>query len=166
MNLFALASATLSSSTLKGTVTSQTAAMAGTVADVELSVLETTNSVTYTIPLAPISTQNAATLSLETASSGGTMTCPNGTDCADHSLVVPSGAANVGAWSSSGTPLAPNITLATYKIDAVAFVPSSGGLADCSPPEQTTPAFTLSAGGNHRLRRYAFLHCVPIGPRT
>ena len=147
VNLFALASATLSSSTLKGTVTSQTAAMAGTVADVELSVLETTNSVTYTIPLAPTSTQNAATLSLETASSGGTMTCPNGTDCADYSLVVSSGAANVGAWSSSGTPLAPNITLATYKIDAVAFVPSSGGLADCSPPEQTTPAFTLSAGG-------------------
>src|SRR5947207_63761 len=84
--LFALASATLSSSTLKGTVTSQTAAMAGTVADIELSVLETANSVTYTIPLAPTSIQNAATLSVETAPSGGTITCSNGTDCANYSM--------------------------------------------------------------------------------
>src|SRR5205814_3930691 len=117
-----------------------------TVADIELSVLETANSVTYTIPLAPTSIQNAATLSVETAPSGGTITCSNGTDCANYSMVVSSGAANVGAWSSSGTSLSPNVTLATYKMDGVAFVPSSGGLADCMPPEQTTPAFTLSAG--------------------
>ena len=147
VSLFALTSATLSSSALKGTVTSQTAAMAGTVADVEVSLLETANSVTYTIPLAPTSTQNAATVSVETAPSGGTVTCPKGTDCADYSIVVSSAAANVGPWSSIGTPLTPNVTLATYKIDGVAFVPSSGGLADCSPSELTTPAFTLSAGG-------------------
>ncbi len=146
VSLYALSSATLSSALLQGTVTSQTAASAGTIADVELSVLETTNSVTYTIPLAPTSTQNAATLSVETAPSGGTVTCPNGTDCANYSMVVSSAAANVGPWSSSGTPLTANVTLATYKIDGVAFVPSSGGLADCSPSEQTTPAFTLSAG--------------------
>jgi len=147
VNLYALASAALSSATLNGTVTSQNSNNAGTVVDVEVSVLETINAVTYTIPLAPTSTQSAATLSLETAPSSGTATCPTGTDCADYSLGVSAGSANVGAWSSGGTVLSPNVTLATYQIDGAAEVPSSGGLADCTPAEQTTPAFTLSAGG-------------------
>jgi hypothetical protein len=147
VNLYALASPALSAATLTGTVTSQNGSNAGTVADVELSVLETVNATTFTIPLAPTSTQNAATLSVETAAPSGTLTCPAGTDCADYSLDVSAGSANVGAWSSGGTTLAANVTLATYKIDASAFVPSSGGVADCSPSEQTTPAFTLTAGG-------------------
>ncbi len=147
VNLFALASASLSVSTLNGTVTSQNSSNAGTVADVELSVLETVNAQTYTIPLSPTSTQNSATVSVETSAPGGTLTCPTGTDCADYSLAVSSGAANVGAWSSGGTSLAANITLATYKIDGLAFVPSSGGATDCTPSEQTTAAFTLAAGG-------------------
>ncbi len=147
VNLFALASASLSISTLKGTVTSQNSSSAGTVADVELSVLETVNAQTYTIPLAPTSTQNSATVSVETAAPSGTLTCPTGTDCANYSLAVSSGSANVGAWSSGGTSLAANITLATYKMDGLAFVPSSGGATDCTPSEQTTAAFTLAAGG-------------------
>ena len=148
VNLYALASAALSSSTLNGTVTSQNSSTAGTVADVELSVLETVNAVTYTIPLAPTATQNSATLSIETAPPSGTLTCPAGTDCADYSLAVSSASANVGAWSSMGTTLTPNVTLATYKIDGMAFVPSSGGLANCAPSEQATAAFTLAAGGS------------------
>ena len=148
VDLFALASASLSMSTLNGTVSSQNSSAAGTVADVELSVLETVNAVTYTIPLPPTSTQNSATVSLETAAPGGTLTCPTATDCANYSLAVSSASANVGAWSSSGTTLNGNVTLAAYKIDGVAFVPSSGGAADCSPSEQTTAAFTLTAGGS------------------
>ncbi len=148
VDLFALASASLSSSTLNGTVTSQNSSNMGTIADVDLSVLETLGSVVYTIPLAPTSTQNSATLSLETSAPGGGLTCPNNTDCADYSLAVSSGAANVGAWSSSGTTLTANVTLATYKIEGQASVPSSGGLADCSPSELATNAFTLAAGGS------------------
>lgn len=148
VNLYALASAVLSSATLNGAVTAQNSSSAGTVVDVELSVLETINAVTYTIPLAPTSTQNAATLSLETAPSDGTLTCPTGTDCADYTLEVSAAAANAGAWSSGGTILTPNATLGTYQIDAAAFVPSSGGLADCSPSEMTTPAVMLTAGGS------------------
>ena len=147
VNLFALSSASLSASTLNGTVTSQNSSMAGTVADVDVSVLETLNSVTYTIPLAPTSTQNSATLAVETAAPGGGLVCPAGTDCADYSLTVSSAAANVGAWSSSGTSIMANLTLATYKIDGLAFVPSSGGVADCTPSEQTTAGFTLAVGG-------------------
>lgn len=148
VDLFALASAALSSSTLNGTVTSQNSSNAGTVADVELSVLETLNSVTYTIPLPPTQTQNSATLALETAASGGRLICPNNTDCANYSLTLSSGAANVGAWSSSGTTLMANVTLATYKIEGEATVPSSGGLTDCTPSEQATSPFTLTAGGS------------------
>jgi hypothetical protein len=148
VNLYALASAALSSATLNGTVTSQNSSNAGTVADVELSVLETINAVTYTIPMAPTSTQNAATLSLETAPSGGTVTCPTGTDCANYTLEVSAGAANVGAWSAGGTMLTANVTLAAYQIDAAASVPSSGGLGDCSPSEMTTPSVILTAGGS------------------
>ena len=147
VDLFALSSATQSAATLNGTVTAQNSSNAGTIADVELSVLETANSVTYTIPLAPTTTQSAATLTVETAAPGGTLTCPMNTDCAGYSMEVSAGAANVGAWSSAGTTLSGNVTLATYTIDANAEVPSSGGLADCNPSEQTTPAFTLSAGG-------------------
>jgi hypothetical protein len=147
VDLFALASAALSSSTLNGTVTSQNSSNMGTVADIELSLLETMNAVTYTIPLPPTSTQNSASLSVETAAPGAALTCPFNTDCANYSMVVSSGAANVGAWSSSGTTLTANVTLATYKIDGVAYVPSSGGVLDCSPPEQTTAAFMLAAGG-------------------
>ena len=147
VSLYALSSAVLSSVTLTSTVTSQNSSNTGTLADVELSVLETLNATTYTIPLAPTSTQAAATLSVETAAPSGTLTCPAGTDCADYSVDVSAGSANVGAWSSGGTTLTANVTLATYKIDASAFVPSSGGTADCSPSEQTTPAFTLTAGG-------------------
>ena len=148
VSLFALSSAALSASTLNGTITSRSSSMTGTVADVDLSVLETLNSVTYTIPLAPTSTQNSATQAVETAASSGALICPAGTDCATYLLSVSSGAANVGAWSSSGTTITANVSLATYKMDGLAFVPSSGGVPDCSPSEQTTAAFTLTVGGS------------------
>jgi hypothetical protein len=59
-----------------------------------------------------------------------------------------------------GTTLMANITLATYKIDGLAFVPSSGGLADCSPSEKATAPFTLAAGGSTvAVDTLAFLAC-------
>jgi hypothetical protein len=62
-------------------------------------------------------------------------------------MEVAAGSANVGAWTAGGTVLTSNATPATYKIDGVAFVPSSGGVLDCTPSEVTTPALTLTAGG-------------------
>jgi hypothetical protein len=105
-------------------------------------------------------TQNSATLSVETAAPGGSLSCPAGTDCANYSLAVSSASANVGAWSSSGTTITANVTLATYKIDGLAFVPSSGGVADCSPSEQTSTAFMLAAGGSTvSVDALAFMAC-------
>jgi hypothetical protein len=148
VDLFAPASAALSIATLTGTVTSQTGGSAATVADVDISVLETINAVAYTIPLPPVSTQNAATLSVETGPSTSTLSCPMGTDCADYAAKVPAAGATLGAWSSSGTTLNPNAALAIYKVDAFAFVQSSGGTADCTPSELTSAAVALTAGGS------------------
>jgi hypothetical protein len=147
VDLYAISSAAHSSATLAGKVTSQNNSNAGSVTDVELSVLATLHGSTYTIPLAPSTTQNAATLTVETAPPDSTLTCPMNTYCADYSMAVSAGSANVGAWTTGGTKLTPNTTLATYKIDGMASVPSSGGVLDCSPSEMTTPAFTLAAGG-------------------
>jgi hypothetical protein len=147
VNLYAISSAAHSSAILGGKVTSQNSSHAGTVTDVELSVLETLDGLTYTIPLAPSSTQNAATLTVETAAPDSTLTCPMNTYCADYSMAVSAGSANVGAWTTGGTRFTPNAAPATYKIDGMAFVPSSGGVLDCSPSEVATPALALTAGG-------------------
>ncbi len=148
VDLFAPASAALSFATLTGTVTSQTSTSAATMADVDLSLLETIGGTAYTIPLPPTSTQSAATLSVETGPSTSTLTCPPGTDCTVYSMDAPAAGATVGAWSSSGTTLTPNAALAIYKIDGIAFEPSSGGTADCTPSELTSPALILTAGGS------------------
>src|SRR5205823_1937708 len=113
----------------------------------ELSLWESVNAATYTIPLAPASAQKSTTLSLETTAPGAALTCPANTYCANYSLAVYSTAANIGAWSSSGTTLNGNATLATYKVDGVAFVPSWGRVLDRSPSEQMTSPLTLTAGG-------------------
>lgn len=139
VTLFAPANAALSSATLAGAVTSQNSSNAGTVADIDLRILETLNSVSYTIPLPPTSTQSSASLALETAAPTGT---------AGYSVQVPALAASIGAWSSSGTTLTANATLAIYEVDAKAFVPSSGSQADCSPSEETTSAIALTAVGS------------------
>jgi Tfp pilus assembly protein PilX len=144
---------TNSSAVLSGEVTSQNGAgtPAGTVADVQLSALETVNSVVYTIPLPPTSKQSSATLSVETAAAVSPATCPPGvgtpagtTDCVNYSLTVPSGAAYWGAWSASGTTLnAPPTTalLANYSVDGIA---SLSGAPDCSVSEIKNPTATTA----------------------
>jgi hypothetical protein len=137
---------------LSGTVTAQTAANAGAIADVQLSALETVGTATYTIPLPPTVSQSSATLSVETAAAVSPATCPAGspsgtTDCAPYTLSLPSGAANIGAWAASGPTLTVTATLATYSVDGIATVPNSGGTLDCSPSEVTVvgPALTTAA---------------------
>jgi hypothetical protein len=138
-----------STAALSGTVTSQNSATpaAGTVADVSLSALETVNSGAYTIPLPPTSTQSSTTLSVETAASTPTLTCPSGTDCVNYSMTLPSAGASIGAWSSSGVSLTAGASLAAYIVDGSAFVPGSGGAADCSPTEVKSPTVTLAGAG-------------------
>lgn len=137
---------------LSGIVSAQTASNTGAVADVQLSTLATINGVTYTIPLPPTTTQSSATMSVETAAAVAPATCPPGspsgtTDCINYTMDVPSGAANIGAWMSSGSSLTVTTSLASYSVDGIATVPASGGVADCSPSELTVaaPALTTAA---------------------
>lgn len=147
VKLYLPASTTSSAATLSGVVTSQNSAMAGTVADINLGALETVGTATYTIPLPPTSIQSSAMLTVETAAPTGTATCPTGTDCANYTLMLPSGGAYLGAWSSSGISLTASATLASYVVDGNAFVPGSGGTLDCSPAEIKSQAVTLASAG-------------------
>ena len=161
VNLYLPSVPLTSSASLTGAVTSQNSAMSGTVADVQLSALETANSMVFTIPQAPTSTQSAATLAVETAASTSTLTCPTGTDCAAYTLQIPSGGPFIGAWSSSGAMLMQSAQWASYTVDGMAFVPSSGGTADCSPSEVKTSAYTLTAAGPFSVpvQTLAFTQC-------
>lgn len=138
-----------STATVNGVVTSQNSASpaAGTVADISLSALETVNSSTYTIPLPPTTAQSSTTLAVETAAGITTNTCPAGTDCVNYSMTLPSTGASFGAWSSSGVSLTAGASLAAYVVDANAFVPGSGGTADCSPTEVKSQTVTLAGAG-------------------
>ncbi|MGC9222488.1 MAG: DUF4382 domain-containing protein [Terracidiphilus sp.] len=162
VKLYLPAATATSMASLTGTVTSQNTSMTGTVADIQLSVLETVNSNTYTIPLPPTSSQSSATLALETAATSNTPpSCPLGTDCANYSLTVPSGGVYAGAWTSGGVSLTAGAMWASYAVDANASVPSSGGTSDCSPSEMTSQATTLTAAGPFTVpvKTLAFLQC-------
>jgi hypothetical protein len=159
VQLHALPVVSVGAAVLQGTVTSQNSASptAGTVADVQLSALEAVSSaLTVTVPLAPGASQPSVELSLETASSSA---CPTGTDCVNYSVSVPAGPAFVGAFSAGGTTLTQSALPALYLVDGVAFVPSSGGLSDCSPSELKATAVTPVAGANVPVSTLAFVGC-------
>ena len=143
---------------LAGNVTSQNSANSGTMADIQLSALASGpgSGSTFTIPLLPNAQQSSATLALETAASSS---CSPTADCAGYSLMLPAGGAYVGAYSASGVTLAQSSPLATYVVDGLAFVPSSGGAADCSPSEQTTQPYVLTTNFNVAVQTLAFTQC-------
>jgi hypothetical protein len=144
--------------TFSGTVTSQNSANAGTVSDVELSALETdtASGMTFTIPLLPTSQQSSATLAVETEASPS---CAVGTDCVNYSMVLPAGGPYIGAYSSSGATLTLSSPLADYVIDGQAFVPLSGGIADCNPSELKSQSYALASDFTIAVQTLAFMQC-------
>jgi hypothetical protein len=139
---------------LSGLVTSQVSV------DIQLSALETSSAggTSFTIPLLPNAQQSAATLSLETAASS---TCANGTDCATYSMMLPSGGPFLGTYSAAGVTLSQTSPLANYMVDGLAFAPSSGGTADCTPSELKSQPYVLTPGGslNLAIQTLAFAQC-------
>jgi hypothetical protein len=161
VSLHAGAVGTMGAATFTGMVTSQNSSNTGTVADVQLSVLETdaSSGATYTIPLLPTAQQSSATIAVETAASTATLTCPTGTDCVDYSLVVSAGGPYVGAYTTSGPTLTQSVTLASYTIDGAA---SLDGSADCNPFEQKSQVYAIAAGGPFTIAvtsALAFMAC-------
>jgi Domain of unknown function (DUF4382) len=141
-----------------GAVSSQNGASQGTSVDAQLSALETVaGGTTFTIPLLPNAQQSSATLSQETAASSG---CAAGTDCATYAMMLPSGGPFLGAYSASGVTLSQSSLQANYMLDGLAFVPSSGGTADCTPSEQKTPSYIPTpSGGTIAAQPLAFTQC-------
>lgn len=140
--LYAPPAGALSTSTMNGSVTSQSASSKGIVIDVQLSALTTLASGTYTIPLVPNAQQSSATLALETLA---VSTCPLNTDCVSYSVLLPARGAYVAAYSTTTPSLTQSSAFATYTLDGFATAQSSGGIADCMSPELKTSAYALTA---------------------
>lgn len=141
-----------------GLITSQNGTSQGTSVDAQLSALETiAGGTTFTIPLLPNAQQPSATLALETAASSA---CAAGPDCATYSVTLPSAGPFLGAYSSSGVTLSQGSLQSNYVLDGLAFVPSSGGTADCVPSEQQTQSYTpIPSGGTIAAQTIAFVQC-------
>lgn len=145
--------------TLQGQVTSQNGASpaVGTGIDAQLSALQpVSTSLTVTVPLIPNASQSSATLALTTASSS---TCASGTYCASYSIMLPASAAYVGAFAAGGSTLTQSTLAAAYTVDGIAYVPSSGGVLDCSPNELQSTPVTPVAGTTLPVSTLAFTGC-------
>ena len=153
--LHALPVISAAAATLTGTVSS--AGTGATSIDLQLSVLSTLSSgLTVTVPLLPSLTQSSATAAVSTQGGSG---CSNGTDCATYNLVVSAGPIFAGAFSASGTTYTQDSSTASYTVDALAFVASSGGTPDCSVTEQTTSAVTPVAAVITSMSPLQFTGC-------
>ena len=159
VNLYMSSTGTNGSATFGGTVTSENTSNTGTVADVQLSALQsigTTNPQTYTIPLLPTPQQPSATLAVVTAQS---TSCASGVDCVSYTMALPAGGPYIGEYSASGASLILSATLAAYTIDGIAFVPSSGGATNCNPSELKTQTYALSNDFSISVGILAFAKC-------
>ena len=135
---------------LQGFVTATKGASPAT-ADVTLAALQTVSpggtSATrqITIPLESIQAVGA-TLAVDSTgpiSAEANTNCPTGSpvnaNCAKYTLVVPASNPHVGVFVSSGVSFtAPASGDVLFTVDARAFVPMSGGTADCTPSEVTS----------------------------
>ena len=158
----AQATATLSTATVSGQVTSVNASNAGTPIDASLSLLETLNSDTFTIPLPMTTSQPAATAITVTTAAQATQNpaCnPAGTDCANYSLQAPSSGAYIGAWAASGATLTQPNAAPAYTVDGVATVSGSTTTADCSPSELVSSAIALAGSPLAGTANLAFTSC-------
>jgi Domain of unknown function (DUF4382) len=155
VTLAAVTGTNTTSASITGTVTTQNASNAATVADISVSALEQISGAgtVYTIPLAGLS---SATATLTTATDAS---CPANTDCATYTLQLSSVAPVIGTFSTSGTSYSGGTAIASYVIDALAFVTQSGGTPDCSPSEQKTIPYSVTAGGSTTAQTLALTGC-------
>lgn len=147
--------------TLTGTITTTGA----TSADLIVSALQSTgtNGPVVTIPTVNPQGQAGSSASITTDSGS---TCVANTACGNYSLYVPADFPTVGAYSASGATFAPSGSgNVGYTVDALAFVPSSGGIPDCSPSENKTTQnsqnglLVVNAGVSSTVATLVFTGC-------
>ena len=98
----------------------------------------------------------ATTVSLATEANAS---CAASTDCVNYTLVVPVTNAYVGTFLASGTTYTQTTTTVPYLVDAIAFVPGSGGTRSCSPSEMQSGNLTVVAGTTTNVPTLAFIGC-------
>jgi hypothetical protein len=152
--LYAQQSPATASAKIDGQVTTQNASNAATSADISLSALQTVGTIQVTIPQPAAS---ASTLTLATAPDAS---CPTNTQCASYELLLPAIAPYVGAFSATSQTWTQSSGSPDFNLDALAFVPNSGNVADCTPSEQkTTTAIAVASGGTANAPALAFTGC-------
>ena len=156
IKLHAQASPATAAAIFNGLITSASTSGA-TSADVQVSVLSTLSSgLTVTVPLIQNATQSTAVLALSTQPGA---TCPTGTDCAAYTLAVPALSPYSAAFAAGGATLTAGPSPAAYKVDALAFVPQSGGTVDCTVSELQSVSLTPVAGTPVLVPTLAFSGC-------
>lgn len=129
---------------IAGQITTSTGSV-GTSADLSLSALQqiTVGGTTVMITT-PLAQQSAAIATLTTVAGPG---CPANTDCVDYTLALPAANPSVGTFMAGGnqTPAPPPGGTVSYSLDVNAFVPGSGGTADCSPSNLQTSETNTNA---------------------
>lgn len=162
---------------LHGFVTASTN-MGGASVDVSLAALQSlsaTQVMTARQLNIPLQTIPATSTAPEVDSTGlisisSNTICPSGSpmlaNCAAYTLVVPGSNPNIGVYSSSGISYtAPAGDRVLFTVDAIAAVPMSGGVADCSPSEMTTSKeannqpLAVTAGSTINVARSDFIGC-------
>jgi hypothetical protein len=162
---------------LQGFVSASTS-MGGASADVSLAALQPV-SATFVMTARqlniPLQTIPATSTSPQVDSTGlisvsSNSSCPAGSpmlaNCAAYTLVVPGSHPNIGVYSSSGISFtAPTGGSVLFTVDAIAAMPMSGGVPDCSPSEMTSSKdvnnqpLAGTAGSTTNVARIGFTGC-------
>ncbi|MGH9862956.1 MAG: DUF4382 domain-containing protein [Candidatus Acidiferrales bacterium] len=152
--------------TITGQVTTQDTGGVATGSDIALSALQSATPTGGSARLVTIPTFGASTPNVVTAPDAA---CPANTDCITYTLIVPASNPNVGTFSAgSVTYTSPAGPPVAYSVNGRAFVPGSGGTANCTPPSVTvnklsdgTTDLTVSAGTTATAQTIAFTGCQP-----
>jgi hypothetical protein len=163
---------------LQGFVTAS-GALGGAMADVSLSALQsvsfgsspaTTRQLTIPLQAIQMTSMTPAVNSTGLISVASNTNCPTGSpanaNCAQYTLVVPGSNPNVGVFNNSGFSYSgPASGDVLFAVDAVAAVPDSGGVRDCTPSEMTSSTdvnnqpLKVTAGATTNVARIDFSGC-------
>ena len=163
---------------LQGFVTASSSS-GGASADITLSALQTisfnssmpvTRQLTIPLQNIPATPTSPAVTSTGLISISTNTACPTGSpanaNCSAYTLVVPGSNPSLAVFSSSGFSFAaPASGSVFFAVDAIAAVPMSGGVRDCSPSEITALKdannlpLQVTAGATTNVARIDFTGC-------
>jgi len=152
-----VASGASGSAFITALATTSTSLSGATSADLTVSALQTINANGLTGVTIPLVGLSSSTLVLATSTTD--VTCPLNTGCVAFTIPVAAANPNVGTFTVGGTTYAQGAGTPAYSVDALAFVPQSGAIADCVPVRQVNSGVGVSAGSTTNGGTLAFVNC-------